>query len=388
MNTTMFPKILIMSTNEQTPLSQPTFAVRNTLEKEQISQDMGMPASDAAPTPNQEHQAEGGTSERGSDLDVSAACPKVLSQCATNPSHQGRKIRKEKRCLKGWKMVYSTGLETRRRVCPHTRMTQDVSCTIAVAEILRAVTRAPALEEQSLPMRNIITKERPHIGRKLCQKAKVAQEDTESQGQKSKGQALRMTIYPSHGYVRKLIRSLPAFVILISQEGPTCQVTLKHMTEARIQKITSRSFRQQQKWNVGQCQHGATCLTPHLPDLPGKSASKILWKSTISSREKESTKDFVGRFKVESRDVKGVPEIIRISGFMHGITNPELIKRLHDKIPKSVDEMMRITTSFLRGEVAAGNQERKKSLPPWKQQEDRHKQNFKKGGFKNQQRLE
>ncbi|GKB76806.1 reverse transcriptase domain-containing protein [Tanacetum coccineum] len=38
------------------------------------------------------------------------------------------------------------------------------------------------------------------------------------------------------------------------------------------------------------------------------------------------------------------------------------------------------------GEVAAGNQERKKSLPPWKQQEAGHKQNFKKGGFTNQQR--
>ncbi|GKG42064.1 hypothetical protein Tco_0473815, partial [Tanacetum coccineum] len=111
-----------------------------------------------------------------------------------------------------------------------------------------------------------------------------------------------------------------------------------------------------------------------------KSASKILWKSNISSREKESLRRiFVRRFKVESRDVKGAPEIMRISGFMHGITNPELIKRLHDKIPKSVDEMMRITTSFLRGEVAAGNQERKKSLPPWKQQEAKHKQNFKKG---------
>ncbi|GJS27551.1 hypothetical protein Tco_0488171 [Tanacetum coccineum] len=56
------------------------------------------------------------------------------------------------------------------------------------------------------------------------------------------------------------------------------------------------------------------------------------------------------KFKVESKDVKGAPEIMRISGFMHGIINPELIKRLHDKIPKSVDEMMRITTSFLRGE--------------------------------------
>ncbi|GJW14969.1 reverse transcriptase domain-containing protein [Tanacetum coccineum] len=51
----------------------------------------------------------------------------------------------------------------------------------------------------------------------------------------------------------------------------------------------------------------------------------------IKQRERESTKDFVRRFKVETRDVKGAPEIMRILGFMHGITNPELIKCLHDK---------------------------------------------------------
>nr|GEU54924.1 reverse transcriptase domain-containing protein [Tanacetum cinerariifolium] len=106
-------------------------------------------------------------------------------------------------------------------------------------------------KEQSLPLRNIITKEHPHTRWKLCQKAKVAHEDTGSQGKKSKGQPLRMMIYPSHG------------------------------------------------------------------------------------------------------DVKGALEIMRISGFMYGITNPKLIKCLHDIIPKSIDEMMRITTSFLRGEVAA-----------------------------------
>ncbi|GJY03244.1 reverse transcriptase domain-containing protein [Tanacetum coccineum] len=98
----------------------------------------------------------------------------------------------------------------------------------------------------------------------------------------------------------------------------------------------------------------------------------------IKQREGESMEDFVRRFKIKSMDVKGASEVMRISGFMHGITNPKLIKCLHDKIPRSVDEMMRITMSFLRGEVAAGNQERKKSLPPWKQQEAVHKQNFKK----------
>nr|GEX29980.1 reverse transcriptase domain-containing protein [Tanacetum cinerariifolium] len=53
-----------------------------------------------------------------------------------------------------------------------------------------------------------------------------------------------------------------------------------------------------------------------------------------------------------------------------------------------VDEMMRVTTAFLKGEVTASNRERKKSFPSWKQQEAGKKQNFKKGSFRNQQRSE
>nr|GEV21487.1 reverse transcriptase domain-containing protein [Tanacetum cinerariifolium] len=108
----------------------------------------------------------------------------------------------------------------------------------------------------------------------------------------------------------------------------------------------------------------------------------------IKQRDGESTKDFVRKYKLESRDVKGASECIRIFGFVHGITNPELIKRLHDKIPKTVDEMMRVTTSFLRGEVTASNHERKKPLPPWRQQEGNQKQGFRKENFQNQQRSE
>nr|GEW62319.1 reverse transcriptase domain-containing protein [Tanacetum cinerariifolium] len=62
----------------------------------------------------------------------------------------------------------------------------------------------------------------------------------------------------------------------------------------------------------------------------------------IKQRDEESTKDFVRRYKLEIIDVKGALKF---------------------------DEMMRVTTSFLRGEVAASNHERKKSFPPWKQQE-------------------
>nr|GEV56206.1 reverse transcriptase domain-containing protein [Tanacetum cinerariifolium] len=106
----------------------------------------------------------------------------------------------------------------------------------------------------------------------------------------------------------------------------------------------------------------------------------------IKQRDGESTEEFVQRYKLECRDVKGAPECMKIFGFMHGITNPELMKRLHEKISKSMDEMMSVTTTFLRGEVAASNRERKKSFPSWKQQEAGQKQNFNRGSFQNKQR--
>ncbi|GKB63898.1 reverse transcriptase domain-containing protein [Tanacetum coccineum] len=101
----------------------------------------------------------------------------------------------------------------------------------------------------------------------------------------------------------------------------------------------------------------------------------------------ESTEDFIQRYKSESGNVKEAPECMRISGFVHGITNPELIKRFHEKIPKTVDKMMQVAdkmmqvaTSFLQGQEAASNQERKKAPQAWKHQEGGHRQNFKKWG--------
>nr|GEY25518.1 ribonuclease H-like domain-containing protein [Tanacetum cinerariifolium] len=91
----------------------------------------------------------------------------------------------------------------------------------------------------------------------------------------------------------------------------------------------------------------------------------------IKQKDGESTEEFVRRYKLECRDVKGAPKCIKISGFMHGITNPELIKRLHDKIPKSIDEIMSITTAF---QVNRRNAKGRKALTfdqgikskPWK----------------------
>ncbi|GJW34040.1 hypothetical protein Tco_0054072 [Tanacetum coccineum] len=366
-----------MRTHEQIPLSQPTSAVRNTLGKEQTSQDLGRPASDAAlreyydknyhklfpiiaEKVHQEkgHRAEEGKSEKGMDIDVSAACPEALNQGVTDPNHQAKEIRKEKRCSKGSRRVYSTGHETRGRVCSHTRKIQSVGHTTVVAEILKAVTRVLAQEKQNLLLKNIITKEHPHEGRKRCQKVKAAQEDIESQNQKGKIQVFRRMICPNHR---------PSNIKTYNEsEDPEDHLKI-FQAAAKMErwKAFLENYLQQKK-----------CI---------KDSVEI---HHIRQRDGESTEEFVRRYKLECRDVKGAPECMKISGFMHGITNPELIKRLHDKIPKSVDEMMRVTTTFLRGEVAASNHERKKSFPSWKQQKVGQEKNFKKGGFQNQQRSE
>ncbi|GJS70559.1 reverse transcriptase domain-containing protein [Tanacetum coccineum] len=106
----------------------------------------------------------------------------------------------------------------------------------------------------------------------------------------------------------------------------------------------------------------------------------------IKQRDGESTEDFMERYKAEVLDVEGAPECMRISGFMHGITHPGLIKRLYERIPRSMDEMYRMTTSFLQGEVAAFSHGQRKASSSWKQSEKGFKTpNFKKG-FKNKQR--
>ncbi|GJY09033.1 reverse transcriptase domain-containing protein [Tanacetum coccineum] len=96
----------------------------------------------------------------------------------------------------------------------------------------------------------------------------------------------------------------------------------------------------------------------------------------IKQREGKSTEAFMERIKAESMHVNDAPECMRISGFMHGITNPDLIKKLNDNIPESVDEMMNVTTAFLRGEVVAANHSMKKVQPTWRHHETNHKPSF------------
>ncbi|GKD49770.1 hypothetical protein Tco_1278746 [Tanacetum coccineum] len=93
------------------------------------------------------------------------------------------------------------------------------------------------------------------------------------------------------------------------------------------------------------------------------------------------------RFKAESMHVNEAPECMRVSRFMHDITNPDLIKRLNDNIPKLVDKMISMTTAFLRGEVAVAKESRKRAPPMWKHHEASHKPSFdKRTNLKNRQK--
>nr|GEV57393.1 reverse transcriptase domain-containing protein [Tanacetum cinerariifolium] len=129
--------------------------------------------------------------------------------------------------------------------------------------------------------------------RKDSPKVKIAEGDVRSQNKKGKSQVLRRMICPSHG-------QLPP-------------------AEEVHQRSGQNSPHQAKRWGI----HERVCVG----------------------------------YKLECRDVKIAPECMKILRFMHEITNPELIKRLHDKIPKLVDEMMMVTTTFLRGKIKQRQQE-------------------------------
>ncbi|GJZ51640.1 reverse transcriptase domain-containing protein [Tanacetum coccineum] len=78
----------------------------------------------------------------------------------------------------------------------------------------------------------------------------------------------------------------------------------------------------------------------------------------IKKRDGETIEEFMERFKVETGRMKGVPKYMWISGFIYGVNNPELTKPLNEHVPKTMEEMMITTTTFIRGEAAAASKKK------------------------------
>nr|GEZ40939.1 reverse transcriptase domain-containing protein [Tanacetum cinerariifolium] len=104
----------------------------------------------------------------------------------------------------------------------------------------------------------------------------------------------------------------------------------------------------------------------------------------IKQRDGETLEDFMERFKIETGRMKGAPECMRIFGFMYGINNPELTKRLNEHVPKTMKEMMIATAAFIRGEAATAN--KKKGHMSWKPQDQSKKHTDKRPDFRGHSR--
>nr|GEV52278.1 reverse transcriptase domain-containing protein [Tanacetum cinerariifolium] len=157
-----------MSTNEQTPVNQPTSAIRNTLGKEQVPQDLGWPASDAA------------LRERRNLMErLESRHARSMSE-SPDPMHghseSQRKRGLEKRTVfkilekgvfnrlgdKG-KGTFAYLSDSKHRSYHNSRRDTESRCQNSRSR------------ETELASKNVITKEHPHEGRKHSRKAKNQQ---------------------------------------------------------------------------------------------------------------------------------------------------------------------------------------------------------------------
>ncbi|GKB75982.1 reverse transcriptase domain-containing protein [Tanacetum coccineum] len=368
-----------MSTNEQNPLRQPTSVVRNTLGKEPVPEDPGRPISDEA-------------LREYCDRNYHKILPIIAEKVHQEKvQHENLKAVKARLNFEEASHHSESGTPIRRRGLKERLGPRYVRSRSGSPEPRRGRSESP--KKKGSKRKAVFKRLEKGVFHRLGDKGKSV--SVHSDGSR------RWSHHSSRRHTESCHQS-------------SCSRATKSAFERRYNKRASS--RRTEELSESEGSVGDHITIPHpchalifSADLPKESIDSYddLKKAflenylqqkkcikdpveihNIRQRDGESTEEFVRRYKLECRDVKGAPECMKISGFMHGITNPELIKRLHDKIPKSVDEMMRVTTAFLRGEVAASNRERKKSFPSWKQQEANQKQNFKKGGFRNQQRSE
>ncbi|PWA95917.1 reverse transcriptase domain-containing protein [Artemisia annua] len=102
-----------------------------------------------------------------------------------------------------------------------------------------------------------------------------------------------------------------------------------------------------------------------------KCAKDPIELARIKQRQGESTSAFMERFKDECIHIKACPEILKILGFMNGINNQELIKKLNDKR----------TRSFIQGEAAVADS--KKGYSNYRPQEQSRRQSNDHSGNRN-----
>ncbi|GKA29261.1 reverse transcriptase domain-containing protein [Tanacetum coccineum] len=363
-----------MSINKQTPLSQPTSVVRNTLGKEPVSQDPGRPISDEALREycdmNYHHIppiiAEKVHQEKAQQEKLKAVKAGLNFEETSHHSESGTPIRR--RDLKGrlgprYVRSRSGSPETR---CSHSKLPKKKGSErkTVFKRLEKGVFYRLRDKGKSVSMYSDDSRRRSYHS---------SHRDTESCHQSSRSKATEPV---SARCYNKRASSKKTEELLESEgsAGGHWKSKLKRLKSSIEDDLSQPwSAAKTERWVMPTwCHMFNSKLTGNakvgFDDIPKETIDsyddlkKVFLENylqqkkcikdpveiyNIRQRDRESTKEFVRRYKLECRDVKGAPECMKISEFMHGITNPKLIKRLHDKIPKSVDEMMRVTTTFL-----------------------------------------
>ncbi|KAF5784877.1 hypothetical protein HanXRQr2_Chr10g0422011 [Helianthus annuus] len=72
----------------------------------------------------------------------------------------------------------------------------------------------------------------------------------------------------------------------------------------------------------------------------------------IKRDDSESVEDFLFRFTNETSQILGADEKMKISGFVLGVRDDELVEKLHENIPQTVKDMIDRVKGFVRGKKA------------------------------------
>ncbi|GJW62488.1 reverse transcriptase domain-containing protein [Tanacetum coccineum] len=278
--------------------------MRNTLGKEPVPQDPGRPISDEALREycdRNYHQilpiiAEKVHQKKAQQEKLKAVKARLNFEETSHHSESGTPIRK--RGLKerlGPRYVRSRSgspdprrgrsESPKKKGSERKATTQGVGRTIVATGILKAATKVLDQEQQSPLLRDVITKGHPREERRSCQKAPESAVKTERWAMPTWCHMFNFTLT---GNARVWFDDL-----------------IKETIDSYdyLKKAFLENYLQQKR-----------CI---------KYPVEI---HNIRQRDGESTEEFVRMYKLECRDVKGAPECMKIFGFMHGITNPELIK--------------------------------------------------------------
>ncbi|GJU40213.1 reverse transcriptase domain-containing protein [Tanacetum coccineum] len=367
-----------MSTNEQTPLSQLTSAVRKMLGKEQVPQDLVRPVSDEALREycdKNYHQilpiiAEKVHQEKVQQEKLKAVKARLNFKETSRHSksdHQGRNIRKEEQCSKDWKKgVFHRLGDKEKNVSVHSKESRRKSCYSSRRDTESCYQSSRSRETE-------IASEKHRRERDYSRRTEAMSESKGSAGGhwKSKPKKQKSSVEDdlSQPWVCEETNPFTPRIRYFDFPRTRMPSHIKTYDESEDPEDHLKIFQaaaKTERWAMPTwCHMFNSMLTGNtrvwFDDLPKESINSYddLRKAFLENYlQRKNASKILSKFTILSRG-KGNPQ-------NNSITNPELIKRLHDNIPRSMDEMMRVTTTFLRGEVVASNRERKKSFPSWK----------------------